>query len=141
MDHVLPILLLLVGLGVGATATWLIMRGKTLHAYDRGKSDSDAERIALTERVQARDQTIAAQNTKVQELEAKIGDLQTIESGLRAKVAQYATIIEQERKQTEAKLAVLNDGAGQIDRRLQGSGIRRPQKQQPILSRTRESES
>ena len=114
MDHLLPILLLLVGLVVGAIATWLIMRGKTLHAYDRGKSDTEAERIALTERVQARDQTIVAQTAKVRELEKKIGDFQTTESGLRGKVVQYATIIDQERKQAEEKLAVLNDAQAKL---------------------------
>ena len=114
MGNVLPILLLLVGLGVGAVAAWLIMRGKTLHAYDRGKSDSEGERIALTERVQAREDTIAAERVKNQQLEQKVSEHQNTESALRTKLAQYATIIDQERKQSAEKLGLLNEAQAKL---------------------------
>jgi len=114
MGNVLPILLLLIGLGVGAVAAWLIMRGKTLHAYDRGKSDTEGERIALTERVQGRDETLAAERGKNQQLELKNGEHQNTELALRTKLGQYATIIDQERKQSAEKLGMLNEAQAKL---------------------------
>ncbi len=108
MNQFLPILLLFIGLAIGATAAWLVLRAKAQHAYDRGKSDGEGQRIALTERVQARDQTINDLNLKVQQLEQKVHEAQTAESNLKAKLAQYATTLDQERKQAEEKLAVVN---------------------------------
>ena len=108
MNQLLPILLLLIGLAIGVTAAWLVLRAKGQNAYDRGKADAEGERIALTERVQARDQTIDGLNTKVQQLEAQIREGQDTETSLRTKLAQYATTLDQERKQADEKLAVVN---------------------------------
>ena len=108
MDHILPILLLLVGIATGAAAAWLVLRAKGQHAYDRGKADAAGERSALTERVLARDQTIAGLNAKVQQLEQKVHEGQAAESNLKAKLSQYAAILDQQQKQAEEKLAVVN---------------------------------
>ena len=108
MDQLLPILFLFVGLAIGVTTTWLVLRAKGQHAYDRGKADAEGEQIALSERIQARDQTISGLTGKVQQLEQKLHDSQAAESNIKAKLAQYATIIDQERKQSEEKLAVVN---------------------------------
>ena len=106
MDQLLAILF--IGLAIGAAAAWLVLRAKGQHAYDRGKADAEGQRIALTERLQARDQTIANLTATVQQLERKVHEAQTAESDLKAKLAQYATILDQERKQAEEKLAVVN---------------------------------
>ncbi len=108
MNSILPILLLLIGLAIGVTAAWLVLRAKGQNAYDRGKADAEGERIVLTERVQARDQTIADLKAKVQQFEAQIRESQATETSLRTKLAQYATTLDQERKQAEEKLAVVN---------------------------------
>ena len=109
MDHILPILSLFVGLAIGGGAVWLLLRAKTQHAYDRGKADGEAERIALSERLNARDQTIGGLNGKVQELERQIAEHHAAESKLHAQVAQLATTLTQERKQAEEKLTLLKD--------------------------------
>ena len=108
MEQVILPLFLLIGLAIGVTAAWLVLRAKGQHAYDRGKADAEGERIALTERVQARDQTIAELNAKVEQLEQKVHEAQAAESNFKAKLAQYAAILDQERKQAEEKLAVVN---------------------------------
>jgi DNA recombination protein RmuC len=108
MDQVLPILSLLFGLAIGVTAAWLVLRAKGQNAYDRGKADAAGEGIALSERIQARDQTIAAQNERVQQLEAQAREFQAGETNLKTKLAQYATTLDQERKQAQEKLDVVN---------------------------------
>ena len=108
MVQIVSILFLLIGIAIGAIAAWLVLRAKGQHSYDRGKSDADGERIALTERIRARDQSIAELTAKLQQLEQKFHESQTVESNLRTKLAQFATIIDQERKQSEEKLAIVN---------------------------------
>ena len=108
MELILPILLLFIGLATGVIAAWLVFRAKGQNAYDRGKADAEGERIALGERVQARDQTVAGLNAKIQQLEQKVGESQTTETSLRTKLAQYATTLDQQRNQAEEKLAVVN---------------------------------
>ena len=56
----------------------------------------------------ARDETIEGLNAKVQQLEAQVKEAQATETSLRTKLAQYATTLDQERKQAEEKLAVVN---------------------------------
>lgn len=109
MESVLPVVLLVAGLAVGTVATWLVMQGKVHHAYDRGNADAEGERIALTERLNARQQTIDGLNTRVQQLETQIKQAQLAETRLLERVAQLTTTLEQERKQAEEKLAVVNE--------------------------------
>ena len=47
-------------------------------------------------------------SAKVQQIEQKLHESQAADSSLKAKLAQYATIIEQERQQSEEKLAIVN---------------------------------
>lgn len=109
MEHILPILLLLIGLAVGCLATWLVMRGKMQHAHDLGKADGESENKVLAERLVAREQTIAELTAKVQQLDQEIRECRALEANFKAKEAQLATTLVQERKQAEEKLAVLND--------------------------------
>jgi DNA recombination protein RmuC len=108
MASILPIFLLFIGLAIGVTSAWLVLRAKAQNAYDRGKADAEGERIALTERVQARDQTIADLSAKVQQLEGQVREGQATETSLRTKLAQYSTTLDQERRRAEEKLAVVN---------------------------------
>jgi DNA recombination protein RmuC len=104
----LPILLLLVGLALGGGAVWLVMRGKAQHAFDRGKVAAQSDHVALAERLAARQATIDELTAKVRQLELELRDSRTLEAGLKAKEVQLATTLLEERKQTEEKLALLD---------------------------------
>ena len=108
MNTLLPILLLLVGLALGGGAVWLVMRGKTQHAYDRGKVAAQSDQVALTERLAARQATIDELTAKVRQLDLELRDCRTLEAGLKAKEVQLATTLLDERKQTEEKLAEID---------------------------------
>jgi DNA recombination protein RmuC len=109
LDSIIPAVLLLIGLAVGGGAIWLLMRGKEQHAYHAGQANSEAERIALTERLNARQQMIDDLNSRVQEALSQLKQGQAAESTLREKVAQLNTTLEQERRQAGEKLAVVNE--------------------------------
>ena len=108
MDHLLSFAFLLLGLAVGGGAAWLLLRGKVQHAFDRGKAEGEGERIALGERLAAREQTIDGLNSQVRQFQEKTDQQQTAESKSQAKLAQLAAILDQERKQTAEKLGLLN---------------------------------
>jgi DNA recombination protein RmuC len=109
MDVVLPILLLLIGLAVGGGAVWVVLRGNVGHAYERGKAEVDGERVALAERLNARQQTVDELGVKLRELEEQGRAARQIEQDLKSKETMLATTLQQERKQTGEKLAVLDD--------------------------------
>ena len=54
---------------MGGGAVWLVMRGKTQHAYDRGKVAAQSDQVALTERLAARQATIDELTAKVRQVE------------------------------------------------------------------------
>lgn len=109
MSQFLPILTLLAGAALGAVLGWLFLRARIQHAQDRGKSHAEAERATLAERLDARRQTIDELQAKVRQMEGEIRQQQDEETHLKTKAAQLATTLEQERKQAEEKLAVINE--------------------------------
>jgi len=109
MEYVPPVVVLLVGLAVGGLAVWFLLRSRIQDAFDRGKGSTEAETAAMAERLDARQQTIHECNVKIREMEEQIRQLQMAETNLKGKAVQLATTLDQERKQAEEKLAVLNE--------------------------------
>ena len=105
MDYIEPALVLLTGIAVGGGFVWLLRR----HAYQRGKSEGEQERVVLTERLDARQKTIDDLDAKARQLESDVRGLQVAETGLRERAVKLETTLQQERKQAEEKLAVLNE--------------------------------
>lgn len=109
MQFFIPSLMAVVGLAAGSLLLWLVMRGESRHQYSQGRSEAEAERAALTERVDARQQTIDDLTAKVQQLERQAAESQTREAQLNTRATELGTTLEQERKQAEEKLAVINE--------------------------------
>lgn len=109
MGYLEPVVLFVVGLAAGGVAAWLVMRAKARHAYERGKTEGDAERAALSERIDARQQTIDELASRVREAEQEARDAQAREAQLNVRAAQLATTLDQERKQAEEKLAMIDE--------------------------------
>jgi len=114
MTYVVPVLLASVGLLAGGLVVWLVTRGNARHEYARGRSEGDAERAALAERVSARQQTIDDLGARIQQLEHEAREAHERETQLQAKATELDTTLQQERKQAEEKLAVID----QAQRRL-----------------------
>jgi DNA recombination protein RmuC len=109
MGEILPVLMLVVGLAVGGGAVWLLLRAKIQHVYDRGKSEGEGQRIALTERLEARQRTIDDLDARARQLESQVQEHRLAEASLRERAVKLETTLQQERKQTEEKLAVLGE--------------------------------
>jgi len=109
MEYLPYILLFLFGLAVGGGAVGLLLRGKMQNAFDRGRTDGSAERAALTERLDARQQTIDELGDKVQQLEQQDRERQATEARLKGELVRLDTTLEQERKQADEKLALVDE--------------------------------
>ena len=112
MEYVLPVVMLVAGLAIGGGSLWLLLRAESRHAHERGKSEGESERAALLERLDARQKNIDDLDAKGRRLESQVRELQLAEASLREKAVELETTLQQERRQTEEKLAVL-DEAGQ----------------------------
>jgi DNA recombination protein RmuC len=109
MGDILAVVMLLVGLALGGGGVWLLLRTKAQHAYERGKAEAEVERVALTERLAARGQTIDGLQAKAQQLDSELQGHRLAETSLRERAVELETTLQQERKQTEEKLAVLGE--------------------------------
>jgi DNA recombination protein RmuC len=109
MEHVLPIILLLVGIAVGGVSAWLLMRAKTDYARQQGKSEGETQRAALAERLDARQKTIDDLDAQARRLESQVRELRLAETNVREKAIELETTLQQERRQNEEKLAVLDE--------------------------------
>src|SRR5882724_3415299 len=56
MDSLIPVLMILLSIVVGAVAVWLLLRAQSQRSYEKGQSDSVMQVAALQERLAARDQ-------------------------------------------------------------------------------------
>lgn len=81
MTDVVAVVMLLIGLGVGAAAAWLILRGRILHAAESARSAGEIDRTLLHERLQSAERQLAevqqalqTANEAARKLQAQLGD-------------------------------------------------------------------
>ena len=109
MSYILPILMLLIGIAVGAIAAWLVLKAKTRHAFDRGRNESGAQSAALAERLVAREDAIEELRGRLRQEGVTVEELRARVAELNAKTVQLETSLEEERRRAEEKLALLDE--------------------------------
>ncbi len=114
MEYLLPIVMLLLGLALGAGAVWLLLRTKRLAEYQRGRQEAAAETAALGERLVAREETIEELRNRLSEKEAARAELQAQVTQLSAKVADLSRAVAAEQKQSQEKLSLLDAARRQL---------------------------
>jgi DNA recombination protein RmuC len=68
--------ILLLGVGMGGAAVWLVVRGKTRQAADQARASSEGERATLSERVQGKEQQIQILSAALAQANSELGQLQ-----------------------------------------------------------------
>ena len=111
----LQLLIALVGgLAVGALVVWLVLRPRIKHEYDRARSESEAERATLVERLQGkRDQSLKLE-ADLEESNSKVSEFQDENAGLLARISSLETQLEAERKAATEKLSLLEDAQDKL---------------------------
>ncbi|HEY2146490.1 MAG TPA: DNA recombination protein RmuC, partial [Pirellulales bacterium] len=108
MTYVLPILMLLVGVAIGAVAAWFVMRARIEQAVERARGATETERATLAERLGGREQMIAQLQAAIAQADRNAADFQQKLTRLSEERATFATQLASERKVAEEKLALFN---------------------------------
>jgi DNA recombination protein RmuC len=103
------ILCIFIGLVLGIAAMWLIMKNHAFQVGEKAKSEGEAERATLTERIASRDKQIEDLNVILLGKTKELSNLQAETTILNNKVTELNTRIEEERKNAQEKLALLNE--------------------------------
>jgi DNA recombination protein RmuC len=114
MAYFVPIIWLLLGIALGAAAAWLVARGKISMAAERSRHDAAAETFILTERLSARDQAIDEWKARLAEAEEQLRAAREQIAAYQAETVRMKTALEQERKNAQEKLALLDDAKRQL---------------------------
>jgi DNA recombination protein RmuC len=109
MEVIQYIIMLLIGLGIGAGAVWLILRGKIANAFEQGRGESRMEMAALSERLSGRETSIEELKNSLQQRDVSLREFQTQITDLSSKGARLETVLQEERRQAQEKLALLDD--------------------------------
>jgi DNA recombination protein RmuC len=114
MTYIFPILMLLIGVALGAAAVWLLLRARIEQAAERARGAVEAERATLVERLDGREQTIAELKTAADQATRDAAEAQQKLAHLAQERAQLVTMLQKEREHAAEKLALL----GQAEQKL-----------------------
>ncbi|MCE5302750.1 MAG: DNA recombination protein RmuC [Planctomycetaceae bacterium] len=114
MDLGVSVLMLLIGVAFGATAAWLVGRAKRSAAFERGRGESAMETAAMAERLLARESSIEELRGRLSEKDVSLADLQRQVTVLTSQAAELRRALAEQQKQTEEKLALLDDAKRQL---------------------------
>jgi len=109
MEAIQYIVMLLLGIALGAVATWLILRGGIANAFQQGQGESRAEMAALSERLAGRETAIEELKNDLQSRDVELRTVQAKITELSEKGARLETALQEERRQGQEKLALLED--------------------------------
>ena len=107
MEIVFPVSMLAIGLAVGALSLWFITRTKVRYEFDRGRSEGESERATLIERLAGKEDQLRALREALEREEEYVHELQAENASTLASVSTLQTRLEEERKASQEKLALL----------------------------------
>ena len=113
-EHIWLILMLLIGVALGAGGVGMLVRMKIGAAYARGRNESATETAALSERLVGREEAIEDLRNRLAEKDASLADLQRQVTVLGARAAELNQALVEQQKQAQEKLALLDDAKRQL---------------------------
>ncbi|HVI70682.1 MAG TPA: DNA recombination protein RmuC, partial [Pyrinomonadaceae bacterium] len=108
MEIVFPASMLAVGLVVGSLSIWFITRTKLKYEFDRGRAAGDSERATLTERLAGKEDQMRELREALDRETDQSEFLRTENARTLADLSALQTRLEEERKSSQEKLALLN---------------------------------
>lgn len=109
MEYILPAALLLLGLAIGSGFTWLLLKTRMDHAYDRGRNEAAVERASLIERAEHSQRDVDALKAEIQTRKEKSEQMQVAITALEAEKSRLQETIEQQNRQFRDKLTLLDE--------------------------------
>src|SRR5262245_2327450 len=106
--------MLAVGVALGGFTAWLAARGRIKREYDRARSESEAERATLVERLQGKHDQARKFEADLSELNARLSEFQNENAGLLAQISSLETQLDAERNAASEKLVLLEDAQSKL---------------------------
>ncbi len=108
MEILFPVAMLCIGLIIGALFLWFISRTKLKYEYERGRTESEAERATLTERLAGKEDQLRELRDALDSESAQSDQLRDENANTLAMLSALQTRLEEERKTNQEKLELLN---------------------------------
>ncbi|HJZ67273.1 MAG TPA: DNA recombination protein RmuC, partial [Blastocatellia bacterium] len=102
------------GIALGALIVWLMFSSRLKHEYDRARSESEAERATLVERLQGKHDQTRKLEADLTDLNATLSEFQNENASLLAQISSLETQLNAERKAASEKLALLEDAQNKL---------------------------
>jgi DNA recombination protein RmuC len=109
MEIVFPVSMLAIGLAVGTISFWFITRTKLKYEFDRGRVEGETERATLTERLAGKEDQLRELREALEREEEYVNELRAEYARALANVSMLQTRLEEERKASLEKLALLSN--------------------------------
>lgn len=115
MNLNLQLILLFVGAFVaGALVIWLLLRPRIRNEYHRARGEFEAERAALLERLQGRQDQIGKLENELSNQTSKLSEFQQETTTLLSRVSSLEAQLNAERKSSSEKLGVLEEAQSKL---------------------------
>ena len=108
------VVVMVAGVLIGAFAVWLVLRPRIKHEYDRARSESEAERATLAERLQGKHDQTRRLESDLSDLNSRLAAFQNENASLLARISSLETQLEAERKASNEKLGLLEDAQSKL---------------------------
>jgi DNA recombination protein RmuC len=93
---------------------WLALRPRIRHEYQRARSESEAERATLVERLQGRHEQAHKLEADLGDLTSRLAQFQNENASLLAQISSLETQLDAERKAAAEKLGLLEDAQDKL---------------------------
>jgi len=109
MENVFPLLMLVIGIVIGALLVYFTSRSKLRYEFDRGRAHSDTEIATLSERLAGKDRQLLDVRETLDMQTAQINELQNENARTLANLSSIQTRLEEERRINQEKLDLLQN--------------------------------
>ncbi len=107
MEWIYLVLLILIGIVLGCTTAWLLSKKRESILYGKAKAEADLEKAVIQERLLSRENELAGHKERFDKAERFLAEKEEKNLQLQTKISHLETLLEQERKQSEEKIALL----------------------------------
>src|SRR5678815_2131855 len=109
MENFFPLLMLVIGIIIGALLVYFNSRSKLRYEFDRGRTHSETEIATLSERLAGKDRQLLDVRETLDMQTAQINELQNENARTLASLSSIQTRLEEERRINQDKLELLSN--------------------------------
>ena len=109
MENFFPLLMLVIGIIIGALLVYFTSRSKLGYEFDRGRTQSETEIATLSERLAGKDRQLLDVRETLDMQTAQVNELQNENARTLANLSSIQTRLEEERRISQEKLDLLHN--------------------------------